>query len=648
MWFRSSLSLLVLFMLLLGTGFAQDTVLEDGQGRFSVPVPNGWASEIREDGVIVITDPDQALFAYALTLDGDDLQANIESAWAQVFPETPYDAESVQVQDIPAPPEFEALKVVTLLDMQGGTLAQIVGQQRGGISYLLGFAGSLQAAQRRNAQIQIIATGFTVSDIEQTDLSGSTPSLWNEALSAELDAFINEGLTKFEVPGLALAIVQNGEIVYVQGYGKRDESGAEVTPETQFMIGSTSKTFTVTRLAQLVDAGVITWDTPVVELLPSFRVADAEISQTLTVQNLVCACTGVPRRDYELFFNTLTPADIIEAISTFEFFTGFGEAFQYSNQMVAMGGYAAALAEGASTDNLIETYNAGVQTGILDVLDMSASNGAGSQLVIGDNVAMPYGVQLPDQYVLLEPADEFFVDPLIPAGGLWSNVLDMSAYMLAWLNDGEGLVSPEQLELMWTPQVPIDATTSYGLGWILGEYKGLRTIGHGGNMIGYTSAFEFLPEADFGVIVLSNARAANALTDVIVKRAYELAFGLENSYVTYFDDTLAQAEKILAEFDATLEIDPAQVEAYLGTWTNEFLGDVTFSLNEDGELVADVGEFSSRLMHNLNTEGDVQSYLMQEPPVAGISFSFESDESGTPVIYIDKGSAQEYLFVKQS
>jgi CubicO group peptidase (beta-lactamase class C family) len=244
-------------------------------------------------------------------------------------------------------------------------------------------------------------------------------------------------------------------------------------------------------------------------------------------------------------------------------------------------------------------------------------------------------------------SSEYFVDPLAPSGGLWSNVLDMGAYMAAWMNGGEALVSAEQRDLMWTPQVPISAQASYGLGWILSQYKNQRMIGHGGNTIGFTSTFEFLPEARLGVIVLANGRGANALTDVVAARVFELAFNLESELLDSFDNTVKQAEEILANFNGTTAIDAEAVADYLGTWSNDFLGEVTFSLDDDGLLMGDVGEFRSVMMVATDATSGITSYIFRDPPVAGAGFTFERNEDGKPVIYIDKGSAQEYVFSKQ-
>lgn len=148
-----------------------------------------------------------------------------------------------------------------------------------------------------------------------------------------------------------VAVVQGGEVRLLRGFGIRAlGSDAPVTPDTRLMIGSVGKTMTTLLMARLVEEGRLSWDQPVRSVLPGFAVADPELSETITVQNLVCACSGVPRRDMEFLFNaeTLDAEAVIASLAGFEFFTGFGEAFQYSNQLVATGGWVAAAADGAA------------------------------------------------------------------------------------------------------------------------------------------------------------------------------------------------------------------------------------------------------------------------------------------------------------
>jgi CubicO group peptidase (beta-lactamase class C family) len=265
--------------------------------------------------------------------------------------------------------------------------------------------------------------------------------------------------------------VQDGEVVYTGAFGvKALGSDDLITPETQFMIGSTTKPITTTMMATLVDDGIIAWDEPVVDVLPQFAVSDPELTQQFTLRNLVCACTGVPRRDLELLFNAddLTAADIVASLQTFQFFTDFGETFQYSNQLVATGGYAAAAALDPDGE-LYATYLEAMQTRIFDPLAMTNTTFDFDAVVARGDYALPHAANLDGVYYPLSVNDERVLIPIGPAGVAWSTVGDMAQYAITMLNrgvapDGEQLVSEENLLETWQPQVAVSADASYGLG----------------------------------------------------------------------------------------------------------------------------------------------------------------------------------------
>src|SRR5690606_29252565 len=153
------------------------------------------------------------------------------------------------------------------------------------------------------------------------DLNAAEIVDFDDDFFAALTAFAEDSSAKLDTAGVAFAVVRDGEVVYTAGVGTRDESGAPITADTYMMIGSITKTMTTLLMAQAVDAGAFAWDTPVVDIDPEFSVADPEITQQITMANLVCACTGVPRRDYELIYNAdLTADDILSQLHTFEFF----------------------------------------------------------------------------------------------------------------------------------------------------------------------------------------------------------------------------------------------------------------------------------------------------------------------------------------
>lgn len=651
---RVHLKWLFLFGLLLALGtpvLAQDTELfDDPEGRYSIPVPTNWTAETTEAGAVRLTDPDNKLRVYALVETGEDIAAAIETAWATVTPDFEFAPQNTQ--EVPSGPGIDATVVITQVTADQKTVYQGVGQRVGDQIYVLLFDVDLAAATERAAQIQIIATGFTIKNVTAADLSGMTAQSMDADLNAEFSAYIEETRTQLNVPGAAIIVVQDGKVVYEQGFGVR-ELGSEtpVTPETLMMIGSTTKSMTTMMTGTLVDEGKLTWDTPVIDILPTFALSDEAISQTLTVRNLFCACTGVPRRDMELVFNRPSAEAVVESLKTFRFFTPIGEAFQYSNQMVAMGGFAATLAAGGTYGTLYENYLEQIQSRVFDPIGMDSTTFSIDEVVTSPDYATPHGATLSGDYVTIPVEEEEIVSPVAPAGAAWSSARDMALYVLTELGkgiapNGTRVISEAALAETWAPQIQVSATSSYGLGWFVGTYKEVPLISHGGNTFGFTSELAFLPEQNMGIVILSNAQAANLFTGAVLNRWLELVFDQPAEYQETLDFVLEQSAEQRAKVQEQIQPLPSadDLQPYLGVFGNEALGQITLTLKE-AELWMDAGEFDSRLQPMKNDQGDIV-YVMIDPPLAGVGLKFEvKDEQAQITLDI---TSDQYVFTPAS
>lgn len=631
-------------------------VYEDPEGRYSVPIPTNWTAETRE-GYAYMEAPEGTVKVWIVAfLDEEDLEEAARQAWEIVGSEgrdLEYSANDTQrITDAAMLDGFSEALVITYENGMGsdGLIVQAAAIRYENETYVLIFDTTLVVAQQRAAQINLINTGFKVLSKEEDDLTGATPGRIDEALIAELEAFIEDAMAKLEAPGATLALVQDGEIVYTSGYGVKSlETGEAVDAGTLMMIGSTTKPMTTTLLAQEVDAGILDWDSPVVSILPEFAVKDEGLTQRITVENLVCACTGVPRRDFELLFNAneLSAEDIVESLRTFEFFTDFGEAFQYSNQLVATAGYVAAAAAGSEWGDLYAGYEALLQERLLDPLGMARTTLSFDRVVADGNYAMPYGATLLG-YEEIPLSTEYFVTPIAPSGALWSTAGEMAEFVRLMLAmgvapDGERLLSEAVIARLWAPQVDISATSQYGLGWILEEYKKLPVIGHGGNTLGFTSDLVLLPEAGVGFVMLTNQQGS-ALNTLVRQRLLELLYGQEDETSAALDlvvrtlrDNRERAE------NRRIDIDLEALEPYFGDYSNAELGDLTMTLDGDRVLV-DVGEFSTEVLLFHNQEQDITAYAFIQPPLAGLEFKLSEDD-GPPSIIVGLGVV-EYRFDK--
>jgi CubicO group peptidase (beta-lactamase class C family) len=270
----------------------------------------------------------------------------------------------------------------------------------------------------------------------------------------------------------------------------------------------------------------------------------------------------------------------------------------------------------------------------------------------GDNYALPHTMDMaPDAaYQPIPLAMEQLLSPAAPAGAHWSTARDMANYMITQLSrgiapDGTRVVSAENLGVTWQPQVPVDATSHYGLGWIVGAYKDLPLLHHGGNTFGFTSDFAFMPDAGLGIIVLTNGRATNAFNESVRTRLFELVFDQQPEAEQTLGFALEQAEQQVVEFSAQISatLDTAALEPFLGAYTHDSLGDLSLAL-ADGRLTADVGEFRFSLKPLVDADGAPDGYLIVDGPVAGGRVRLQQDGAGKPELVLD-AIITSYTFV---
>ena len=499
-----------------------------------------------------------------------------------------------------------------------------------------------------------------------TDLAGVEPLPLTGDRQAEFEAYITEMLTTTTVPGAAVAVVQNGEVVYHQGFGVRELGVTRsVPPETLMMIGSITKPMTATMAATVVDDGELSWDTPVVDLLPEFAVADPALTERLSIRNAFCACTGLPQRDPEFLFtsSTLTPERLITSVREFPLTAPVGEQFQYSNQLFAIGGYAAAAAAEGETD-LHDAYVSSMQQRLLEPLEMSRSTYGLDRVLASGNYAEPHGLDLAGQYhpVSLED-DQRYVTSVAPAGALWSSASEMARFVLMELDggiapDGTQVVSPSNLAATWEPQVTIPAPNNpdvpaefvamaqgYGLGWAVGEYHGQPLLWHSGATAGFSAQTVLLPDAHLGLVILTNGAGADFFNYAVQFRLFELLFDQPTTFNRAITAAIGATAQQRAQLQQQLgSIDPAAVAPYLGRYTHDVLGAVVITLG-DAALILDAGEFRAELrpMHDPGT-GET-AYLSSDLPLSGVATVTFTGEAGAPVMtFTDPTTGEAYPF----
>lgn len=319
------------------------------------------------------------------------------------------------------------------------------------------------------------------------------------------DEFTAGTLKPWNVPGVSIATVSGGKIVYAKGFGQRDvKNNLPVTPDTLFAIGSCTKAFTTFLLGQLVDEGKLEWDKPVARYLPGFRMSDSVASQELTPRDLVTHRSGLPRHDMVWYNNqTLTRKDLVERLQFLPANAELRQKWQYNNLMFLTAGYLIEQLAG-------KTWEEAVRERIFTPAGMTHSNFADVESQKSPDFAKPYR---DDHDKLMEiPFRE--VGNMGPAGSINSSANDMAKWMLIQLGDAhKDLIQASTLNELHTPQMvigqlPIEpefGPAAYAMGWVVDTYRGHLRLSHGGNIDGFSALVTLFPTDDLGIVVLANA-----------------------------------------------------------------------------------------------------------------------------------------------
>ena len=448
--------------------------------------------------------------------------------------------------------------------------------------------------------IRFTYTGSTTSQFKGP-VSAANPL--PDALIADLEKYVVSLMKQFDVPGVSMVLVKGDRIVYGRGYGVRDlETRAPVTTQTLFGIGSTTKSMTAIMISSLVDDGVITWDTHLTDILPTFALSDPEITGKMTIRHTLCMCSGVPdhKEAISVNYSEMTAEDVIEMLATVPLSGRFEHTFNYSSPMVAAGGYLAAMAAGGKYGDLAQAYADLMQKRIFDPLDMASSTFSIGKAVASGNFATPYYSSMTG-YEAIPPEIEGVFTPMAPAGALWSNADDLGKYLVMLLNDGvaangQRVVSAENLAYLWKPQIAIDSKMSYGLGWDVENYHGLTVVHHPGGTVGFSSELVVIPDLDIGFALLVNRLdIVKQLGRMATYRLLEMLIGSEQVY----DLEVRKAAKEIDRQILTLSlvtrktVDPNKIAPFLGSYHNDALGEVKLVLHDDHTLWVDFGEYES-------------------------------------------------------
>jgi len=361
----------------------------------------------------------------------------------------------------------------------------------------------------------------------------------------DLELLIADAMDEWRIPGLALAIVQNGATALVTGYGLRDvEAGSKVTTDTQFMICSITKSFTSTGLALLVDERRLDWNKPVRDYIPEFRLHDAVATDRITVRDLLCHQSGLPGHDWVHMPGDLSPAQMLAAMRYLEPSDDFRSTFQYQNLGYLVAGMVAERVSG-------QTWCEFTRARLTDKLQMNVTFAAEDLLAAAD-AAVPYAM---DGDTRLRA--KLWPIRTTPAGGINTSIVSFANWLRLHLDKGEfegqRLLSPAAIGHLQTPRVHISASefaeygdAHYGLGFGVHNYRGERVVSHGGGWIGWGTLMTMMPDRGVGVGVFTNCDGS-AVPEIIANYVFDRACGKEP--IPWLDRRREQRRKVVAQLD---------------------------------------------------------------------------------------------------
>jgi len=484
--------------------------------------PRDWTVR-RDPQALVLVSPEGDLRAAVIDLKAADAAAAVREAWARYRPDEKHAVRVATPRS--ARNGWDERKVFDYDTSPNERLALTAMAMRRGADWtVLLIDGAEQAAEKRSAALRLMSQSLRPSGYVRETFAGRQPQPLTEARIAALRDFLQQAMREAQVPGVGFAVLEQGRIVYEGGIGVREQGkAAPVDAHTLFMAASNTKGMSTLLLSTLADQGKLRWDQPVVELYPAFRLGDEATTRQVLVRHLVCACTGLPRQDFEWLFEyrNVTPAQSMAMLATNKPTSGFGEVFQYNNLMAAAAGYIGGHLAHPGVE-LGKAYDQAMSERVFKPLGMHDTTFDMAQAQRA-NHASPHGRNLYNKTVVMPMDMNYSVVPHRPAGGVWTSAHDFIRYvqleaLQGRLQDGRQLVSAENLLKRREPQVAEGEDATYGMGLSMEKAWGIPVLSHGGSLFGYKSNFYLLPDTGTGVVLLTNSDDGYNLQRPLLRR----------------------------------------------------------------------------------------------------------------------------------
>lgn len=511
--------------------------------------------------------------------------------------------------------------------------------------------GSAATAAKRSAAVSVVQQGLRPAGFKAESFKGKTA----HALTAEriqlLRDFVAESARKLEVPGVGLALIDHGKVVWEGGIGVRALGSNEPVDEnTKFMVASNTKGLTTLLLSVLADEKKLDWDQKVVDLYPAFRLGSDEVTQSVLVRHLVCACTGLPRKDYSFILSDpgAPASETFSGLAATQPTSNFGELFQYNNLMASAAGYVA----GALTYPEMEigaAYDRAMEEKIFAPLGMGNSTFDYAEGMSG-NWAAPHGVDIDGKIVGMSNDFNYTVYPHRPAGAAFSTTADMAHYVQLELSkgklaNGRQMVSEANLVERRKRGVQMGPDTWYGMGLFERDAWGVPVVTHGGTLLGYHSTWFALPEAEIGAVILTNSDPGALMLAPFLRRLLEVLYDGQPDASRDIDTAAARlhAQAQARKTRLTYPGDATVLAALAPHYRDPQVGQITIS-DHGGQKWIKAGYIEAPIATRKNADDSI-SIVSVGPGNIGVE-ALVGNKDGKRTLTISDGQQTQYVYVE--
>jgi CubicO group peptidase (beta-lactamase class C family) len=483
-------------------------------------------------------------------------------------------------------------------------------------------------AEKRAAALNLIVASLRPAGYSRESFAGRAANPLDPARIELLKSFIRTSMQKLDVPGVSIALFDAGHVVFEGGFGVRElDKPDPVDANTLYMIASNTKGLTTLMLARLVDQNKLSWDERVTQAYPPFRLGSDSTTQKVLIKDLVCACTGLPRKDLQWILNTnpSTPAsDTFSQLAATEPTSAFGEVFQYNNLMASAAGYIGGHIQNPDSE-LGAAYDAAMRNLIFEPLGMNRTTLDMRRALADSDHATAHSDDIDGQVKVANMAIDYTILPYRPAGAAWSSAHDMIKYVQDELTpgklpDGTQLISAKNVLARRVANVPIGEDAYYGMGLMVDDTWGVQVIHHGGDLVGFHSDWFAIPSAGVGAVILTNSDRGVDIRAPFMRRILEVLYDgkPEAAASVAAAAALEKAEVAKERQRLVVPAAPNLASQLAARYLNADLGQIDVS-RQGNNVIFNFGSWRSTVASRVNDDKTV-SFITIDPGTIGFEF----------------------------